>query len=46
MDVSHDHTGFGTQIPFLGSEDLFSLFDLQENLTTCIAIQVVKHGYS
>jgi hypothetical protein len=26
MDISHDHTDFGPQIPFLGSEDLFSPF--------------------
>jgi hypothetical protein len=31
MDISHDHTDFGPQIPFLGSEDLFSpFFNLQK----------------
>jgi hypothetical protein len=26
MGISHDHTDYGAQIPFLGSEGLFSSF--------------------
>jgi hypothetical protein len=26
MDISHEHTDFGPQIPFLGSGSLFSPF--------------------
>jgi hypothetical protein len=29
MDMSHDHTDFGAQIPFLGSQELFSPLEPQ-----------------
>jgi hypothetical protein len=32
MDVSPDHIDFGAQIPFLGSESLFSPFDPQKSI--------------
>jgi hypothetical protein len=35
MDVTHEHTDFGAQISFLGSEGLYSLFDLKSNLFFC-----------
>jgi hypothetical protein len=35
MDMSHDHTDFGAQIPFLGSEGLFSPYDPQKYIFSC-----------
>jgi putative effector of murein hydrolase LrgA (UPF0299 family) len=45
MDVSHDHTDLGPQIPFLGSEGSFSPLRLLKVCVFCIYIKFLIDAY-